>query len=79
MFFIELQQGSDFTYIKPVSGLILHKSLDNLSQEMTIPIFESLQLITQLCPAEGKSCQIVKLIVQLFQVTNGQDCQANTE
>lgn len=79
MFFIELQQGSDFANIKPVSRLILHKSFDDLSQEMTIPIFESLQLIAQLCPAEGKSCQIVKLIVKLFQVTDGQDCQANTE
>jgi hypothetical protein len=79
MFFIELKYGANLTDIKPVSGLVLHKGLDNFSQKVAIPGLKILQLNTKPGPAECKISPIIKLLLNLPQIAGGQNSQAQTE
>ena len=79
MFFIELKYGTNLTNIKPVSGLVLHKGLDNFRQKVSIPGLKILELNAKPGPTEGKIGPIIKLLLNLPQITGGQNSQAQTE
>ena len=79
VFFVELQQGSNFSDVESVSGFVLDESLDDFRQEVTVPVLEGFEFIAQLGPAESEGRDVVQLPEEFFEITDWEDGESETE